>query len=89
MDVTVIVGVVVAVGGDGDVNGCSHPTGIAASAVPGRPRRRGPRGDPPPVAFNESLNWLDEQGRAVRYVSTYVNIPDVPKPAPRGTAPVQ
>jgi hypothetical protein len=46
-----------------------------------------PRGDPPPVAFNESLNWLDEQGRAVRYVSTYVNMPDVPRPAPRGTPP--
>ena len=45
-----------------------------------------PRGDAPPVAFNESLNWLDEQGRAVRYVSTYVNMPDVPKPAPRGAA---
>lgn len=45
-----------------------------------------PRGDPPPVAFNESLNWLDEQGRTVRYVSTYVNMPDVPKPAPRGGA---
>jgi hypothetical protein len=43
-----------------------------------------PRGDPPPVAFNESLNWLDQNGRNVRYVSTYVNIPDVPKPAPRG-----
>jgi len=51
-----------------------------------------PRGDAPPVAFNESLNWLDEQGRAVRYVSTYVNMPDVPKPAPRGApapAPAQ
>ena len=48
-----------------------------------------PRGDPPPVAFNESLNWLDEQGRPVRYVSTYVNMPDVPKPAPRGTPPAQ
>jgi len=48
-----------------------------------------PRGDPPPVAFNESLNWLDEQGRAVRYVSTYVNMPDVPRPAPRGTPPAQ
>ena len=47
------------------------------------------RGDPPPVAFNESLNWLDEQGRAVRYVSTYVNMPDVPRPAPRGTPPAQ
>ena len=46
-----------------------------------------PRGDPPPVAFNESLNWLDEQGRAVRYVSTYVNMPDVPRPAPRGAPP--
>jgi len=45
-----------------------------------------PRGDAPPVAFNESLNWLDEQGRTVRYVSTYVNMPDVPKPAPRGAA---
>jgi hypothetical protein len=45
-----------------------------------------PRGDTPPVAFNESLNWLDEQGRPVRYVSTYVNMPDVPKPAPRGGA---
>lgn len=43
-----------------------------------------PRGDPPPVAFNESLNWLDEEGRTVRYQSTYVNIPDVPKPLPRG-----
>ena len=43
-----------------------------------------PRGDPPPVAFNESLNWLDEQGRPVRYQATYVNIPDVPKPLPRG-----
>jgi hypothetical protein len=43
-----------------------------------------PRGDPPPVAFNESLNWLDAQGRPVRYQATYVNIPDVPEPLPRG-----
>jgi len=43
-----------------------------------------PRGDAPPVAFNESINWLDERGRAVRYQATYVNIPDVPKPLPRG-----
>jgi hypothetical protein len=43
-----------------------------------------PRGDPPPVAFNESLDWLNEQGRPVRYQYTYVNIPDVPKPLPRG-----
>jgi hypothetical protein len=45
-----------------------------------------PRGDPPPVAFNESINWLDERGRPVRYQATYVNIPDVPKPLPRGAA---
>ena len=45
-----------------------------------------PRGDPPPVAFNESLNWLDERGRTVRYTSTYVNMPDVPKPGVRGGA---
>lgn len=45
-----------------------------------------PRGDSPPVAFNESLNWLDADGRPVRYQSTYVNIPDVPKPLPRGAA---
>jgi hypothetical protein len=45
-----------------------------------------PRGDPPAVAFNESINWLDEQGRQVRYQATYVNIPDVPKPLPRGGA---
>ena len=44
-------------------------------------------GDPPPVSFNESLNWLDEQGRPVRYQGTYVNIPDVPKPLPRGAPP--
>ena len=43
-----------------------------------------PRGAAPPSAFNESLNWLDEQGRPVRYQFTYVNIPDVPKPLPRG-----
>ena len=48
---------------------------------------RGPRGAAPPVAFNESINWLDEQGRPVRYQATYVNIPDVPKPLPRGGAP--
>ena len=45
-----------------------------------------PRGAAPPVAFNESINWLDEQRRPVRYQATYVNIPDVPKPLPRGAA---
>lgn len=45
-----------------------------------------PRGDAPPVAFNESLNWVDADGQPVRYQSTYVNIPDVPKPLTRGAA---
>jgi hypothetical protein len=45
---------------------------------------RVPHGAAPPVAFNESINWLDEQGQPVRYQATYVNIPDVPKPLPRG-----
>jgi hypothetical protein len=43
-----------------------------------------PRGAAPPIAFNESINWLDERGQPVRYQTTYVNIPDVPKPLPRG-----
>jgi len=38
---------------------------------------------PAPVAFTESIGWIDERGRAVRYQTMYVNMPDVPKPAPR------
>jgi hypothetical protein len=42
-----------------------------------------PASHPAPVAFTESLGWIDERGRAVRYQTMYVNMPDVPKPAPR------
>jgi hypothetical protein len=42
-----------------------------------------PAASPAPVAFTESLGWIDERGRAVRYQTMYVNMPDVSKPAPR------
>lgn len=42
-----------------------------------------PAASPAPVAFTESIGWIDERGRAVRYQTMYVNMPDVPKPAPR------
>jgi hypothetical protein len=42
-----------------------------------------PRGYPPPASFTQSLGWLDERGRAIRYSSMYVNAPDVPKPTVR------
>jgi hypothetical protein len=42
-----------------------------------------PAAYPAPVAFTESLGWIDERGRAVRYQTMYVNMPDVPKPAAR------
>jgi len=42
-----------------------------------------PASYPAPVAFTESIGWIDERGRAVRYQTMYVNMPDVPKPAPR------
>ena len=42
-----------------------------------------PRGYPPPTLFTQSLSWLDETGRAIRYSTIYVNAPDVPKPAGR------
>jgi hypothetical protein len=42
-----------------------------------------PAAYPAPVAFTESIGWIDERGRAGRYQTMYVNMPDVPKPAPR------
>jgi hypothetical protein len=42
-----------------------------------------PAAYPAPVAFTESIGWINESGRAVRYQTMYVNMPDVPKPAPR------
>lgn len=42
-----------------------------------------PAAYPAPVYFTESIGWIDERGRAVRYQTMYVNMPDVPKPSPR------
>jgi hypothetical protein len=46
-----------------------------------------PRGYPPPALFTQSLGWLDENGRGIRYSSIYVNAPDVAKPSGRGAGP--
>jgi hypothetical protein len=48
---------------------------------------RVPKGYPPPTLFTQSLTWLDERGRGVRYATIYINAPDVPKPAGRVLAP--
>ena len=42
-----------------------------------------PKNYPPPTLFTQSLSWLDENGRVIRYSTIYVNAPDVPKPASR------
>jgi hypothetical protein len=42
-----------------------------------------PRGYPPPANFTQSLGWLDESGRGIRYSTMYINAPDVPKPSIR------
>ena len=46
-----------------------------------------PKGYPPPALFTQSLSWLDESGRGIRYSTIYVNAPDVPKPSVRGAPP--
>ena len=43
-----------------------------------------PKGYPAPLIFEQSLGWLDAQGRRVRYQYTYHNEPETPKPLPRG-----
>jgi hypothetical protein len=43
-----------------------------------------PKGYPAPIIFQQSLGWLDEDGRRVRYQYPYHNDPDVPKPSGRG-----
>ena len=43
-----------------------------------------PKGYPAPIIFQQSLGWLDENGRRVRYQFPYHNDPDVPKPQGRG-----
>ena len=42
-----------------------------------------PRNYPPPTLFTQSLSWLDEKGRGIRYSTIYINAPDVPKPPGR------
>src|SRR2546428_3181841 len=46
-----------------------------------------PKGYPEPALFTQSLAWLDESGRGIRYSTIYVNAPDVPKPSARVVAP--
>jgi hypothetical protein len=46
-----------------------------------------PKGYPPPTSFTQSLGWIDESGRGIRYSTIYVNAPDVPKPPIRGAIP--
>jgi hypothetical protein len=46
-----------------------------------------PKGYPPPTSFTQSLGWIDESGRAIRYSTIYFNAPDVPKPSIRGGIP--
>ncbi len=46
-----------------------------------------PKGYPPPALFTQSLSWLNESGRGIRYSTIYVNAPDVPKPSVRGAPP--
>jgi len=46
-----------------------------------------PKGYPPPSIFQQSLGWLDENGKQIRYQFIYHNEPDVPKPPSRFRAP--
>src|SRR5712692_4104142 len=40
-----------------------------------------PKNYPPPNLFTQSLSWLDENGKGIRYSTIYINAPDVPKPS--------
>ena len=42
-----------------------------------------PKNYPPPTLFTQSLSWLDENGKGIRYSTIYINAPDVPKPSGR------
>jgi hypothetical protein len=42
-----------------------------------------PKNYPPPTLFTQSLSWLDENGRSIRYSTIYINAPDVAKPSVR------
>src|ERR1051326_7522566 len=45
-----------------------------------------PKNYPPPNLFTQSLSWLDESGRVIRYSTIYINAPDVAKPSGREAA---
>ena len=40
-----------------------------------------PEADPEPGLFQQSLGWLDETGRGIRYATVYYADPDLPTPA--------
>jgi hypothetical protein len=42
-----------------------------------------PKNYPPPTLFTQSLSWLDQNGRTIRYSTIYINAPDVAKPSAR------
>ena len=42
------------------------------------------KGYPPPTIFQQSLGWLDESGKRIRYPFIYNNEPDVPRPPVQG-----
>src|SRR5215467_8136549 len=42
-----------------------------------------PKNYPPATLFTQSLSWLDETGRVIRYSAIYINAPDVLKPTVR------
>jgi len=43
-----------------------------------------PKGYPPPTIFQQSLGWLDESGKRIRYPFIYHNEPDAPRPTGPG-----
>lgn len=44
-----------------------------------------PKDSPPPLIFQQSLGWLDEDGTTkLRYQFIYYNDPDAPKPPIQG-----
>jgi hypothetical protein len=50
-----------------------------------------PKGFPPPTIMQQSIGWLGDDGRGIRYQYLYLNEPDhaVPPPPLRGQAAPQ
>lgn len=48
-----------------------------------------PAGYPEPGLFQQSLGWLDAEGKGVRYTRLYTNEPDMPEPPIRERTPQQ